>query len=110
MKAMWTDLGFNILLLTISNNIFLLAISNVCYLVFIFLNLQSGWIHRMDRPDWRRPFKAPNWLLGVGAILGFANMFLTGMGAGSYGSGLLPYLALVGGGFAVWLGYHLAVY
>jgi amino acid transporter len=88
-RAMWTDLSLNVVLLTISNDVLLLAISNVCYLTFIFMNLQSGWIHRMDRPDWVRHFKAPNWLLGIGAALGFFDMFLIGMGANSYGNGVL---------------------
>jgi amino acid transporter len=88
-RAMWTDLSLNVVLLTISNDVLLLAISNVCYLTFIFMNLQSGWIHRMDRPDWVRHFKAPNWLLGIGAALGFFDMFLVGMGANSYGNGVL---------------------
>ncbi|WP_290979540.1 APC family permease [Hyphomicrobium sp.] len=89
MKAMWTDLVFNIILLTMSNSVFLLAISNVCYLTFIYLNLQSGWIHRIDRPGVPRPYKAPNWLLAIGAALGFFDMFLIGMGANSYGAGVL---------------------
>ncbi len=91
MRAMWTDLVFNLLLLLLSNNVFLLAISNVCYMIFIFLNLQSGWIHRMDRADWSRPFKSPNWLLAAGALFGFFNMFLVGMGANVYGAGVLKW-------------------
>lgn len=160
MRAMWTDLVFNILLLTLSNNLTLLAMSNVCYMIFIFLNLQSGWIHRIDRSGWTRPFKSPNWLLALGAIFGFFNMFLIGMGANSYGAGVLhsglvavfvivpiflirhyiqdrgkfppelaadfqpgsvvepvtakagvlPYLALLGGAAAIYLGYHFSVY
>lgn len=72
-----------------SDDVFLLAISNVNYLIFIFLNSNAGWIHRMDRPNWVRPFRAPSWLLAVAAALGFANMFFIGMGAPSYGKGVL---------------------
>jgi amino acid transporter len=88
-RAMWTDLSLNIFLLSLNNDVYLLAISNVCYLTFIFMNLQSGWIHRMDRPDWMRSFKAPTWLLGLGAVCGFFDMFLIGVGANSYGNGVL---------------------
>ncbi|MBR0567023.1 APC family permease [Azoarcus sp. L1K30] len=87
--AMWTDLGFNLLLLMMSDYIFVLAISNVCYVLFNFLNLNAAWIHRLDRPSWARPFKAPNWLLAVGTVLAFCNMGLMGMGADIWGAGTL---------------------
>jgi hypothetical protein len=64
-------------------------ISNVCYMAFNFLNLQSGWIHRMDRSNWERPFRCPTWLLGLGAVLGFVNMAFMGAGADVYGAGTL---------------------
>ena len=94
-RAMWTDLSLNIFLLTLNNDVFLLALSNVAYMTFIFMNLQSGWIHRMDRPGWMRSYKAPSWLLGAGAICGFFDMFLIGVGANAYGNGVLV------GGFIV---------
>ncbi len=87
--AMVTDLSLNIFLLSLNNDVLLLAISNVAYMTFIFMNLQSGWIHRMDRPGWTRPYKAPTWLLGAGAVCGFFDMFLIGVGANSYGSNVL---------------------
>jgi amino acid transporter len=105
LKAMFTDLGLNIILLSMSNDVFLLAVSNVCYLTFIFMNLQSGWIHRMDRPDWLRPYKCPKWLLAAGALFGFFNMFLIGMGAQAYGNGVL-----VGGFVTVFLIVPVFVY
>jgi hypothetical protein len=40
--AMWTDLGFNLILLLASDYFAVLMISNVCYMAFNFLNLQSG--------------------------------------------------------------------
>lgn len=43
----------------------------------------------MDRPSWVRPFRAPSWLLAMAAAFGFANMFFIGMGAPSYGKGVL---------------------
>ena len=87
--AMWTDLGFNLLLLLASDYFAVLMISNVCYMVFNFLNLQAGWIHRMDRPNWERPFRAPTWLLALGAVLGFVNMAFMGAGADVWGEGTL---------------------
>ncbi|PUA20761.1 amino acid permease [Glaciimonas sp. PCH181] len=87
--AMWTDLTFNLVLLMMSNNIMLLAIGNVGYLIFNFLNLQSGWIHRLDRGNWNRPYKAKNWLLGLGAVFGFVNLAFMGMGADIWGPGTL---------------------
>ncbi len=88
-RAMWTDLGFNLILLMLSDYTFVLAISNVCYIIFNFMNLNAGWIHRLDRPDWSRPFRAPNWLLGAGAVLSFVNMALLGAGADIWGAGTL---------------------
>jgi amino acid transporter len=88
-KAMWTDLCFNLILLMMSDYVFVLAASNVGYIIFNFLNLNSGWIHRMDRPKWDRPYKAPTILLLVGAILGYVNLALMGLGANIWGSGTL---------------------
>jgi amino acid transporter len=94
--AMWTDLGFNLCLLALSDYVFVLAASNVGYLIFCFLNLNAGWIHRLDRPNWERPWKAPTWLLATGTILAFVNAFLLGMGANVWGNGtLLAGLAFV---------------
>jgi amino acid transporter len=93
--AMWTDLGVNVVLLMMNNDLYILALSNVAYMTFIYMNLQSGWIHRMDRPDWLRSYKAPTWLLAAGAVCGFLDMFLIGVGANSYGAGVLS------GGFGV---------
>jgi amino acid transporter len=88
-SAMWTDLGFNLLILLLSDSIFILAISNVCYILFNFLNLNAAWIHRRDRPGWERPFKAPRALLAAGVVLAFVNMALLGMGADTWGAGTL---------------------
>jgi len=87
--AMWTDLGFNLLLLLASDYFAVLMISNVCYLLFNFLNLQAGWIHRLDRPDWPRPFRCPTWLLALGSVLGYINMVFMGAGADVWGAGTL---------------------
>ncbi|UDQ87371.1 APC family permease [Xanthobacter autotrophicus] len=88
-RAMWTDLGFNLILLMMSDYVFILAISNVCYILFNFLNLNSAWMHRIDRPAWDRPFKAPVWLIGMGTVLAYVNLFLLGMGADIWGAGTL---------------------
>jgi amino acid transporter len=87
--AMWTDLVFNLVLLLASDYFAVLMISNVCYLAFNFLNLQAGWIHRIDRPGRERPFRAPTWLLALGCVFGFINMAFMGAGADVWGAGTL---------------------
>jgi len=87
--AMWTDLGFNLILLLASDYFAVLTISNVCYMVFVFLNLQAGWIHRIDRPDWARPFRCPTWLLALGSVCGFVDMAFVGAGADVFGANTL---------------------
>jgi amino acid transporter len=88
-RAMWTDLTFNMMTLLMSDYVFVLAASNVAYLLFNFLNLNAGWIHRMDRGEWKRPFRAPTWILATGTMLGFVNLALMGLGADVYGAGTL---------------------
>ena len=88
-RAMWTDLCFNLILLLMSDYVFVLAASNIGYLIFNFLNLNAGWIHRMDRPNWERPYKAPTILLALGGVLGFVNLALMGLGADVWGAGTL---------------------
>lgn len=90
-RAMWTDLVFNLGLLTFAASdatayYLILSISNVGYMIFIFLNLQSAWIHRIDSPNIPRPYRAPNVLLGFNALLGFFNLFLMGVGAKVWGN------------------------
>ena len=92
---MWTDLCFNLILLMMSNYLFVLAVSNCLYIIFNFINLNSGWLHRIDSGDVRRPWRAPNWLLAAGAILSFVNMFFMGAGANIYGANTLE-LGLIG--------------
>ncbi len=88
-RAMWTDLCFNLILLLMSDYVFVLAASNIGYIIFNFLNLNSGWIHRMDRANWERPYKAPTIILALGGILGFVNLGIMGMGADIWGAGTL---------------------
>ena len=90
-RAMWTDLIFNLGLLTFAASdatayYLILSISNVGYMIFIFLNLQSTWIHRIDSPDAPRPYRTPNWLVAMNAGLGFFNLFLMGVGAKVWGN------------------------
>ncbi|MEZ5901413.1 MAG: APC family permease [Hyphomicrobiaceae bacterium] len=90
-RAMWTDLVFNLGLLTFAASdatayYLILSISNVGYMIFIFLNLQSTWIHRIDSPDIPRPYRAPTWLIAFNALLGFFNLFLMGVGAKVWGN------------------------
>jgi amino acid transporter len=103
--AMWTDLSVNVVLLMMNNDLYILALSNVAYMTFIYMNLQSGWIHRMDRPQWTRSYKAPAILLALGAACGFLDMFVIGVGANSYGPGVL-----VGGFTVVFLSVPIFLY
>ncbi len=57
---MWTDLVFNLFLLAIAASdatayFFILAVSNCGYIIFNFLNLNAGWIHRIDSGHIARP-------------------------------------------------------
>ncbi len=88
-SAMWTDLGFNLVLLLMSDYLFVLAVSNCCYIIFNFLNLNAGWIHRIDNAHVARPWRAPTWLLGVGVLLSFVNLVFLGAGANVWGAGTL---------------------
>ncbi|MGD9919868.1 MAG: APC family permease [Pseudorhodoplanes sp.] len=84
--AMWTDLIFNLGLLAIAaadatSYFFILAVSNCCYIIFNFLNLNAGWIHRIDNGHIVRPWKAPTILLALGTIFAFVNAVFLGAGA-----------------------------
>lgn len=85
-RAMWTDLTFNLIVLSIAaadatSFFFILAVSNCGYIIFNFLNLNAGWIHRMDSGKTNRPYKAPTWLLAMGSIFAFVNAAFMGAGA-----------------------------
>lgn len=88
-SAMWTDLVFNLFLLLLTDYTFILALANVNYIIFVFLNLNAVWIHRLDRPNRHRPFKVPNWLLAITVVLSFVNIVILGMGADIWGPGTL---------------------
>lgn len=84
--AMWTDLGFNLILLAIASTdvlayFFILAVSNCGYIIFNFLNLNAGWIHRMDSGHIKRPYRAPTFILAAGTVLAFVNAVFMGAGA-----------------------------
>jgi amino acid transporter len=87
--AMSTNLVFNLLLLLMSDSVFVIGAANVGYLIFNFLNLNAGWIHRLDRPTQYRPWRAPDWILAAGTVLSFANLAFMGFGADVYGAGTL---------------------
>lgn len=88
-RAMWTDFGFNLILLAIASDVagyfFVLAVSNVGYIIFNFLNLNAGWIHRVDSGHIARPWKAPTWLIGLNTVLAFVNALFLGAGAKVWG-------------------------
>jgi amino acid transporter len=85
-RAMWTDLVVNLIVLAIAcadatSFFFILAVSNVGYIIFNFLNLNAGWIHRVDNAHVKRPWRAPTWLLGLGVIFAYVNAVFLGAGA-----------------------------
>jgi amino acid transporter len=85
-RAMWTDLVVNLCVLAIAaadatSFFFILAVSNVGYIIFNFLNLNAGWIHRIDNAHVARPWRAPTWLLGLGTVFAFVNAVFMGAGA-----------------------------
>jgi amino acid transporter len=88
-RAMWTDFLFNVAVLAIASDatgfFFVLAISNVGYMIFNFLNLNAGWMHRVDSGHLPRPWRAPTWLIGLNTVLAFANAVLLGAGAKTWG-------------------------
>lgn len=88
-KAMWTDFAFNLFLLALASDssgyFFVLAISNVGYIIFNFLNLNAGWIHRVDSGHIPRPWKAPTALIGFNTLLAFVNALFLGAGAKVWG-------------------------
>lgn len=88
-NAMWTDFTFNVILLALASDIagyfYVLAISNVGYILFNFLNLNAGWIHRLDSAHMERPWKAPTWLIGLNTVLAFVNALFLGAGAKVWG-------------------------
>jgi amino acid transporter len=88
-NAMLTNLGFNLVLLLLSDTVFVIGAANIGYLIYNFLTLNAGWIHRMDRPLQDRPWRAPTWVLAAGTILSFANLAFMGFGADVYGTGTL---------------------
>lgn len=54
----------------------------------------------MDRPNWSRPFKAPNWLLTINVIFAFVNITFLGMGADIWGPGTL-WAGLISAGIVI---------
>ena len=85
-RAMWTDLVVNLGVLAIAcadatSFFFILAVSNVGYIIFNFLNLNAGWIHRIDNGHVARPWRAPTWVLALGTLLAFVNAAFMGGGA-----------------------------
>jgi len=97
--AMWTDFGFNLFLLALASDIsgyfYVLAISNVGYILFNFLNLNAGWIHRIDSAHIERPWKAPTILIGINTVLAFVNALFLGAGAKVWGYSSALWVGLI---------------
>jgi amino acid transporter len=89
-RAMWVDLFFNAFLLLMSDYLFVLAISAVNYVIFHVLNQSSAWIHRIDNPRSKRPYRCPTFLLVMTGCLSYVNAFLIGAGANVWGNSVIP--------------------
>ena len=63
-RAMWTDFTFNLFLLALASDVagyfYVLAISNVGYIIFNFLNLNAGWIHRVELRPHCKTLESPH--------------------------------------------------
>lgn len=88
-RAMVTDLVVNMILLAFSDYLFVLAVSCCSYLTFNFLNLNAGWLHRIDNAHIRRPWRAPTPLLALGTVFAFVNAAFLGGGAEVWGPNTL---------------------
>jgi amino acid transporter len=97
--AMWTDFCFNLFLLALASDsggyFYVLAISNVGYIVFNFLNLNAGWIHRIDSGHVERPWKAPTALIWFNTLLAFVNALFLGAGAKVWGYSSALWVGLI---------------
>jgi amino acid transporter len=87
--AMLTDFMFNVFLLALASDAdgyyFVMAVSNVGYMIFNFLNLNAGWIHRIDSGHLPRAWKAPTTLIAFNTLLSYANALFLGAGAKVWG-------------------------
>jgi amino acid transporter len=97
--AMWTDFAFNLFLMALASDVagyfYVLAVSNVGYILFNFLNLNAGWIHRVDSGHLERPWKAPGFLIGINTVLAFVNALFLGAGAKVWGYSSALWVGLV---------------
>jgi amino acid transporter len=109
-KAMWTDFVFNLFLLALASDVsgyfYVLAISNVGYIIFNFLNLNAGWIHRVDSGHIARPWKAPTALIGLNTILAFVNALFLGAGAKVWGYSNALWAGLIFAAFIIPVFYY----
>ncbi len=109
-KAMWTDFTFNLFLLALASDVsgyfYVLAISNVGYIIFNFLNLNAGWIHRVDSGHIARPWKAPTLVIGVNTFLAFVNALFLGAGAKVWGYSNALWAGLIFAAFIIPVFYY----
>ncbi len=91
-RAMWTDLIFNMVLLSLGNPIFIIAACNVAYLFCVFMNLNAVWMLRRQLPNQPRAFRAPDWLVYWGGpIISLLNLSFIIFGANVFDPNALWY-------------------
>ncbi|MFB2920902.1 MULTISPECIES: APC family permease [Aerosakkonema] len=90
--AMWADLIFNLVLLTLGNPIFVVAACSVSYFICICMDLNAVWMLRQQRPSQPRSFRAPDWLVYGGIpILTVLNLSFMIFGANVFDPNALWY-------------------
>ncbi|MCL1469522.1 APC family permease [Argonema antarcticum] len=91
-RAMWTDLIFNLFLLTLGNPVFVFAACNVAYLICICMDLNAVWMLRKQMPNQPRSFRAPDWLVYGGVpVLTVLNLSFIIFGANVFAPNALWY-------------------
>ena len=81
-RAMWTDLVLLAIACAAATSlVFILAVSNCGHIIFNFLNLDAGWLHRIASAHSARPYKAPTILIALGTVYAFINAAFMGAGA-----------------------------
>merc|ERR1711972_498189 len=74
-----------------------MAVSNVGYMIFNFLNLNAGWIHRIDSGNLPRAWRAPTALIAFNTLLAYVNALFLGAGVKAWGYPSALWVGLVVG-------------
>lgn len=84
-RAMWFDVGVNMLLMLLGNPIYILAASTVGYMFTNILDLCAAWLLRRDTKGVHAPFRAPQLFMALTGLLAAFNFVLLFVGGPSWG-------------------------